>query len=185
MNLERKQISSQNWKKLISLKLKNLSIDSKDFSVMVWEFSKLVRVVSFVIFLLKRLESARIKKLRKRNRHHAKTFKWFEYPLCYLKGKFKDEIFLKIWICDVKMWIYEKCFRFCDKDTFWLFSFIWNSIDMPTDCMTMICFVCHDLYAPFILFASFWLVTAMENELNMMWSRINIRQAVFQSISEN
>lgn len=152
---------------------------------MVWEFSKLVRVVSFVIFLLKRLESARIKKLRKRNRHHAKTFKWFEYPLCYLKGKFKDEIFLKIWICDVKMWIYEKCFRFCDKDTFWLFSFIWNSIDMPTDCMTMICFVCHDLYAPFILFASFWLVTAMENELNMMWSRINIRQAVFQSISEN
>lgn len=135
MNLERKQISSQNWKKLISLKLKNLSIDSKDFSVMVWEFSKLVRVVSFVIFLLKRLESARIKKLRKRNRHHAKTFKWFEYPLCYLKGKFKDEIFLKIWICDVKMWIYEKCFRFCDKDTFWLFSFIWNSIDMPTDCI--------------------------------------------------
>lgn len=152
---------------------------------MVWEFSKLVRVVSFVIFLLKRLESARIKKLRKRNRHHAKTLKWFEYPLCYLKGKFKDEIFLKLWICDVKMWIYEKCFRFCDKDTFWLFSFIWNSIDMPTDCMTMICFVCHDLYAPFILFASFWLVTAMENELNMMWSRINIRQAVFQSISEN
>ena len=63
---------------------------------MVWEFSKLVRVVSFVIFLLKRLESARIKKLRKRNRHHAKTLKWFEYPLCYLKGKFKDEIFLKI-----------------------------------------------------------------------------------------
>lgn len=152
---------------------------------MVWEFSKLVRVVSFVIFLLKRLESARIKKLRKRNRHHAKTFKWFEYPLCYLKGKFKDEIFLKLWICDVKMWIYEKCFRFCDKDTFWLFSFIWNSIDMPTDCMTMICFVCHDLHAPFILFASFWLVTAMENELNMTWSRINIRQAVFQSINAN
>lgn len=57
------------------MKLKNFSTDSKDFSVMVWEFSKLVRVVSFVIFLLKRLESARIKKLRKRNRHHTKTFK--------------------------------------------------------------------------------------------------------------